>query len=75
MNLLNECALEQRVRRALRRGKAERLVKVRHGVRAWSEYGQYFIVDAGTRTISHGHDLERLARELGVLRTDEEVRL
>lgn len=75
MSPLNGCTLEQRVRRALRRGNAERLVKVRHGVRAWTEFGPYYIVDAGNRITSHGHDLESLARELGVLRTDEEVRL
>lgn len=65
-------ALELRVKRALAKTD-ELLRKNRPGSNAERQMGQYFIVDSRNNITATNIDLEKTARELGLMKDYEEV--
>lgn len=61
-------ALMQRINRQLR--NLDRRLIVRRGIKAWTEMGEYYIVDEKRGEVVRNDidDLEEVAREIGVLK-------
>ncbi len=72
MQTVSQSVIEARVRRTLRR-EGEVLHKVRPESRDYYGYGPYYVADERNCVVSSQHDLDDLARECGVLRTDEVI--
>jgi hypothetical protein len=70
--IVSQRVVEARLRRALGR-EGEVLHKVRPESRDYYGYGPYYVVDERNCVVSSQHDLDDLARECGVLRTDEVI--
>jgi|GEM_PF-4399805 len=72
MIAVSENTLLSRIRTALRRN-GERLIKARGADMHW-RYGPYYIVDDRNCIIAYGCTPTGLATELGLLRSDEQLK-
>lgn len=63
-------AAEQRLRRVLAR-ENHVLHKLKPESRDYHNYGPYYVVDERNCVVSSQHDLDDLARQLGVIRPNE----
>lgn len=67
-------ALMQRVNRVLR--KENQILRKTRGTRWSSDLGEYYAVDLGSNVVTAAHvDPEVWAREMGVLRADERLKI